>query len=422
MGFFVYLPDSEDYDVKALQFVDSVPRYVMSKALGTFYPPIFYGPLSCLRYREVPEPKLPGPEWIKIRVKYAGICGSDLNLIRLHDSPSLSPFASFPCTMGHENLGTIVEMGEGVNGFQIGERVVAEPVLACPTRGIKELCPHCQHGEYPRCENFARGDISPGTIIGTCRDTGGSWSPYFVAHRSQAFRVPETVSDEQAILVDPFCSALHPVMRNFPRDEDTVLIVGAGIIGICVVAALRVLESEARIIVLARYPFQGRLAESYGADEVIYARKGLDYYQAIASALRGTLYKPILGKRVMTGGADVVYECVGSDTSIDDALRFTKAGGKLVLVGLVGVTRKVDWTPVWFKELTVRGTYCYSTEYKEGQPIRAYQLALDWLAQGKLDLAPLLTHKFRLENYKQALETTMNKSKTKVVKSVFFFD
>jgi threonine dehydrogenase-like Zn-dependent dehydrogenase len=408
--------------MKALQFVDSIPHYVISKAIGTFYPPIFYSPLSCLRYREVPEPKLPGPEWIKIKVKYGGICGSDINLIRLHDSPSSEPFASFPCTIGHESVGTIVEMGEGVNGFQIGERVTADPVLACPTRGINELCPHCQRGEYSRCENFARGDISPGVIIGTCRDTGGSWSPCFVAHRSQVFHVPETVSDEQAILVDAFCSALHPVMHNFPRDEDTVLIIGAGVIGICVVAALRALESKARIIVLARYPFQGQLAESYGADKVIYAGKGLDYYQAVARAVGGTLYKPILGKRVMTGGADIIYECVGSDTSIDDALRFTKAGGRLVLVGLVGVTKRVDWTPVWFKELTVTGIFACGTEQKEGQPIRTYQLALDWLAQGKLDLAPLLTHKFRLEDYKRAIETTMSKSKNKVVKSVFYFD
>ncbi len=408
--------------MKALQFVDSIPHYVISKALGAFYPPIFYGPFSCLRYREVPEPKLPGPAWVKIKVKYGGICGSDLNLIRLHDSPSLSPFASFPCTIGHENVGTIAEVGENVKGFQIGERAAADPLLACPSRGIEELCSHCRRGEYPRCENFARGNISPGTIIGACQDTGGSWSPYFVAHHSQVFHVPETVSDEQAILLDPFCSALHPVMRNLPRDEDTVLIIGAGVIGICAVAALRLLGSRACIIVLARYPFQGRLAERYGADKVIYAGKGADYYEAVASAVGGTLYKPILGKRVMTGGADVVYECVGSDTSIDDALRFTRAGGRLALVGLVGATKKVDWTPLWFNELTVTGTFAYGTECHEGQPIRAYQLALDWLAQGKLDLAPLLTHKFRLEDYKRAMETTMSKSKNKVVKSVFFFD
>ncbi len=408
--------------MKAVQFVASVPHYLFSKAVGVFYPPVFYSSFSCLRYREVPEPELPGPDWVKIKVKYGGICGSDIVTIREQDSPSLSALISFPITLGHENVGTIADRGENVKDFQVGERVVVDPVLSCPTRGIDPPCGHCHQGDYPRCENFAQGDIAPGLAIGFCQDTGGSWSPYFVAHQFQLFRVPETVSDEQAILVDPFCSALHPVMRNFPQDEDTVLVIGAGVMGICVVAALRLLESKARIIVLAKYPFQGRLAERYGADEVIYLRKGVDYYSAMAEAVGGTLYKPILGKRMMTGGADMVYECVGSDNSIDDALRFTKAGGRVILLGLAAITKKVDWTPIWLKELIVVSTHDSSTEEYEGQPIRDYQLALNRLAEGKLDLSPLLTHKFKLEDYKRAIETTMNKSKHKVVKSVFVFD
>ncbi|MGQ9626574.1 MAG: zinc-dependent alcohol dehydrogenase [Anaerolineae bacterium] len=409
--------------MKAVQFVDSIPSYVLSKSVGSFYPPIFYGPLSCLRYRDVPEPRLPGPDWVKIKVKYGGICGSDINLIRLHDSPSTSPFASFPFTMGHENVGTIVEVGENVKDFAPGDRVVADPLLPCPTRGFsgEEMCPQCQRGEYPRCENFARGNISPGLMIGACRDTGGSWSECFVAHRFQLFRVPEAVSDEQAIVVDAFCSALHPVMRNFPRDEDNVLVIGAGIIGLCVVAALRALGSRARVITLARYPFQGELAERYGADEVIYAGRGMDYYRAVAETFRARLYKPILGKRVMTGGADVVFECVGSDDSIDDALRFTRAGGRLVLVGLVGISKEVDWTPVWFKELTVAGTNSSSAERYEGQPVRDYALALQWLAEGKLDFSPLLTHTFPLSEYKRAIEVNMHKSRYKAIKTAFLF-
>lgn len=410
--------------MKAVQFVDSIPSYIFSKALGSFYPPIFYSPFSCLRYRDVPEPELPGPDWVKIKVKYGGICGSDINLIRLHDSPSTSPFASFPFTMGHENVGTIVEVGEGVKDFSAGERVVADPVLPCPTRGFsgEEMCSQCQRGEYSRCENFARGNISPGMIIGICRQTGGSWSAYFVAHRFQLFRVPEGVSDEQAILVDAFCSALHPVMRNFPRDEDNVLVIGAGVIGLCVVAALRALGSRAKITSLARYPFQGELAERYGADKVIYARRNFDYYQEVAEVFGARLYKPILGKKVMTGGADVVFECVGNDESIDDALRFTRAGGRLVLVGLVGISKKIDWTPVWFKELTVVGTNSSSTENYEGQPIRDYQLALNWLAGGKIDLSPLLTHTFPLSEYKRAIEVNMHKSRYKALKTAFIFE
>lgn len=95
-----------------------------------------------------------------------------------------------------------------------------------------------------------------------------------MAHRSQLFHVPDDVSDENAIMVDAFCSTLHPVIRNLPCDQDMVLIIGAGTISICTLAALRALDSRARVIVLARYPFQGQLAWRYGADEVIYLDKG----------------------------------------------------------------------------------------------------------------------------------------------------
>jgi threonine dehydrogenase-like Zn-dependent dehydrogenase len=398
----------------------SVPRYLLSKAIGRIYRPIFWSNLSCLRYREVPEPLLPDENWAKIKVKYAGICASDMNLIYLRDSPSLSPFASSSFTIGHENLGYISELGEGVVGFDVGERVMAYPVLSCEARGFDEPCNSCQQGEFSRCERFAEGKLSPGMTIGACRETGGSWSPYFVAHKSQLIKVPEEVSDENAIMVDAFSSALHPVMRNYPKDSDKVLIIGAGVIGICTVIALRILGSKAHIMVLAKHAFQGKIAERYGADKVIYLRKG--YFEEVAKAVGGKLYKPVLGKPVLVGGADVVYECVGKDDSIDDALRFTRAGGKMVLVGLAAVTKKVDWTHIWFKELEVRGDFYCSTEFYEGKRILTYQLALNFMVEGRLDLSPLLTHKFRLEDYKSAIKATANKAKSKLIKAVFFFD
>ncbi len=407
--------------MKAIQFDDSIPRYVLSKAIGAIYKPVFYGPLSCVRYRDVLEPALPGDEWARVKVRYAGICGSDLNLIRLHDSPAMSPFTSFPFTIGHENVGRLSEVGDAVPGFAVGDRVVADPVLPCVTRGISPVCEHCAQGEFSRCVNFAEGNLSAGLITGACRDTGGSWSAEFVAHAHQLFHVPDTVSDENAILVDAFCSALHPVMRNQPRTEDTVLILGAGIIGICAVAALRALGNRCRILVVAKYPFQGELALHYGADEVIYLRSG-DLYDAVAEQTGARVYKPILGKRMLMGGADVVFECVGSDSSIDDALRFTGEGGKVVLVGLAGLAKGIDWTPIWFHELEVTGCFAYSTEaYQDGR-IRTYQLALDWLAEGRLDLTPLLTHRFRLEDYRAAFRMLLTrKSSNEMLKAVFEF-
>ena len=405
----------------AVQFVVSIPRYVFTLIAGRICQPAFWGSLSLVHYRELPEPQLPGPDWAKVKVRYGGICASDVGLIRLTESPALSPFGSERFTVGHENMGTLVEVGEQVEGFAVGDRVVADPTLPCAARGINPPCKACHEGQFSRCENIAEGSLSPGVQIGACADTGGSWSPYFVAHRSQLFLVPEGISDENALLVEPFCSALHPVIRNLPHDEDTALIIGAGTIGICVLAALRALDSRARVIVLAKYPFQGELARRYGADEVVYWDKGGKYYTAIAELVGGKLFQPILGKSVMIGGADVTYDCIGSETSIRDALWLTRAGGTIVQIGL-GSTGKIDWTPLWFRELTVVGTLASGIEEYQGQWIRCHQLALDFMAQGKVDLASLLTHTFRLGDYRRALAMNMNKSRHRLVHSAFFFD
>lgn len=407
--------------MRAVQFLVSIPRYVFTLIAGRIYQPAFWGPLSLVQYREVPEPQLPGPDWAKVKVRYGGICASDVGMVRLHESPSLSPFGSERFTLGHENVGTLVEVGEQVEGFAVGDRVVADPMLPCAARGINPPCRSCQEGQFPRCENITEGNLSPGLQIGACADTGGSWSPYFVAHRSQLFHVPESISDENALLVEPFCSALHPVIRNLPRDEDTALIIAAGTIGICALVALRALDSRARVIVLAKYPFQGELARRYGADEVVYLDKGGKYYNSIAELVGGKLFQPVLGKPVMIGGADVTYDCVASEVSIRDALWLTRAGGTIVQIGL-GSTGKIDWTPLWFRELTMVGTVYYSIEEYQGQRIRCHQLALEFMAQGKVDLAPLLTHTFRLDDYRRALAMNMNKSRHRLVHSAFVFD
>jgi threonine dehydrogenase-like Zn-dependent dehydrogenase len=405
--------------LKAIQFQYSLPRYILSKLVGPLYFPALYSSPSMLRYVDVPEPALPNENWVKIKVKMAGICGSDLNLIRLQDSPSTSPFASFPFTLGHENLGIVWERGEAVKDLEVGERVIVDPLLPCAARGIQPACEACQHGEYSRCRNFAEGNIAPGLVVGVCRDTGGGWSSFFVAHQSQVFRVPPEVSDENAILVDGFCSALHPVMRNFPSDQDTVLVMGGGLIGLCTVAALRTLGSKAQILILVKHEFQGDLARHYGANLVMRLRRRNDYFSEISSAVGGRLYQPVLGKRVMMGGADWVFECVGSDRSIDEALRFTRAGGTMVLVGLAAHPKRVDWTPIWLKELRIAGSFACSTENFQGQRTRTYQLALNWMKEGRLDLSRLLTHRFRLEEYQKAFEVLFRKKKSRAIKAAF---
>ena len=126
--------------MKAVQFFVSVPRYVFTLIAGRIYQPAFYGPLSLVQYREVSEPQLPGPDWAKVKVRYGGICASDVGMVRLTESPTLSPFGSERFTIGHENVGALVDIGEQVDGFTVGDRVVADPLLPCAARGMNAPC------------------------------------------------------------------------------------------------------------------------------------------------------------------------------------------------------------------------------------------------------------------------------------------
>lgn len=406
--------------MKAVQFNYSFLRYVLCKTVGKFLPSLHWNSqLSCLHYGDIPEPALPNNEWVKIKVKYGGICGSDINLIFLRDSPALSPFTSFPFTLGHELVGIITEVGSEVKHVIPGDRVVIDPVLSCETRGISRPCSACQHGDFSLCEHMTDGHVSPGLLVGTCHDTGGSWSPYLVAHQSQVFKLPPEINDINGVMVEPFSCALHSVLRNPPKNHDTVFIIGAGVIGLCIIAAIRALGISCRIIVLAKHDYQAELASHYGADEVIRLTSKNRYFPKAASSLHAKLLTPIFGSSIAQGGADITFECVGKESSIHDALRLTKSGGKVILLGLAGILNKIDWTTVWLNELTVKGSFAYSTEKYEGKKTRTYDIAIELMAKGKVDLSPLITHRFPLEQYKRAISTASNKGQEAVVKVVF---
>lgn len=414
--------------MKAIQFRIIVPRPLvgiakdLEVAAAKLYPDILWSGISC-GLVQVPEPRLPGDDWVKVKTHYGGICGSDLGGIHLETSPYYSVFTSFPLTLGHENIGRIAEVGARVQGWHAGDRVVVEPTLWCKPRGFQDLCRACARGEVNLCERSTEGDLAPGLGIGYCRDTGGSWGPFFIAHESQLYHVPDPVSDESAMLVEPFAVGLHAVLQDMPGDDETVLVIGAGAIGLLTIAALRVFGSKARILVLARYPFQAEAARKLGATEIIPSGRGHDYYGEIAERTGARLYRPLIGKRVVVGGVDRTFECVGSDRALDDAVRLTRSGGRVRLVGVPGIPETVDWAPIFVKELDVRGSYLYShAEPYGGRKWHAFDLALHLMSGGELDVSWLITHKFRVDEYARAFRFLNQRGTSKAIRAVFEFD
>lgn len=402
--------------MKAVVVDVTIPRYLVTRAAGHLWQQAFLSPLSPIRLSDIPEPRLPGPEWVKVRVRLGGVCGSDLHLVRLETSPSASVYASMPFVIGHENVATVVEAGPDA-GVTAGTRVVVEPLLPCASRGFADRCPACARGDYNLCARFAEGALAPGLGHGACRDVGGSWGEVMLAHRSGLVAVPAHMTDEQALMVEPLAVAVHPILRFVPEDAGTVLVAGAGPIGLAAVAALRALRPAARVLALARHAHQADLARSLGAAAVIPPSGGRQYRE-IASLTDARLLQPLLGPPVLTGGVDVTLECVGTGRSIDDALRLTRAGGAVVLVGLAAAPRGVDWTPIWLREIAVHGTFCYAQERVDGRAVRSIDVAMDLLASGRVDLRPLITHRFPLVDWRRAIDVALHKRRHRAVKVV----
>ena len=248
----------------ALELFRSVPRYVAARAVGERMPGLLAGPLAPLRLVNREDPVLPAEGWARVRPRLAGICGSDLATISGQTSFYFSPLVSMPFVPGHEVVGVLAD---DVDGLAKGTRVVLDPVLACAARGL-DPCPSCASGATGRCDRVTVGHVSPGLQTGYCADTGGGWSGMLVAHLSQLHPIPDRMTDTRAVLVEPLACAIHAVLRARPDTGATVLVVGAGTLGILTLLALREFTEAGRITAIAKHPKQRELAAAFGATDV----------------------------------------------------------------------------------------------------------------------------------------------------------
>jgi len=408
--------------MKAIRFNASIPRYASTMALGRIKKDAFYrGPLATTYMEDIPEPTLINENWVKIRTIYGGVCGSDINLIFLKETPYTEPFATMPFTLGHENVGRIVEVGCNVGGFFLGDRVVMDPMLACAARDIDPPCENCSRGDFSQCLNLREGTLPPGFYSGLGGIPGGSWSEYFLAHQSQLVTIPETMSDEQALMLEALSICVHSVMRNVPENGQTAVVYGCGVIGMLTIASLKALAPDCRLVVIARYPFQAEVARDFGAEEIIMQREVEDLYGEVARLTGAHVLKPMIGGKHLNGGPDITFDCVGHKETMDGAFRMTRSGGKVVMIGAIGIANGVDWTPVWFKELTIRGTLCSSTDTFEGKTLRTFEWARDLICGGQINVDHLLTHVWELDRYVQMIETATSKGSSGCIKQAFKF-
>ncbi len=369
--------------MKALEFSRKPARYAAAMVAGAFKPGAgaAVGPI---RLRDVDAPDRPTDDWVSFRPRLSGICGSDLSTIDGHSSRYFEPVVSFPFVPGHEVVGDLDD----------GTRAVLVPVLHCGIRGIDPACPACVAGQINRCERIAFGHLEPGLQSGFCCDTGGGWSEEMVAHPDQLVAVPDELSDEAAVMVEPTACAVHAAAQVV--GDGPVAVIGAGTLGLLTVAAL----GRDDVTVAARYPHQKRLATELGASRVVDPGE-------LAGAIRLATGSMKLGSQ-LTGGAPTVIDCVGSESSLALALEVVAPGGTVLVVGMPA-TVNLDLTGLWHREVALRGVYAYDRS--------DFDAAVDLVAAKQLER--LVTQTYPLRRYTDAIAHAAEAGRRGAVKIAF---
>ncbi len=384
--------------MKALQVDRSVVRFAAAR-VASGWRAGSAGRAGPLRLVDIDPPSRPGPEWQVVRPRLSGICGSDLATLEGRSSRWFEPIVSFPFVPGHEVVADADD----------GRRVVVEPVLHCYVRGIEPACPACQAGRTNHCERLVGGHLQPGLQTGFCADTGGGWSLALVAHARQLHEVPAGWSDEAAVMTEPTACAVHGALSAPAGDESLGVVIGAGTLGLATIAAVRSLRPDiSSLLAVAKHPEQRRLAAELGATAVVAPGE-------LRRAVRRATGSWILDNGQLTGGAPVVFDCVGSGASLSDALAVTAPGGTVVLLGMPGHVG-MDLTGLWQREVRLMGAYAYGVEPAAGGR-HSFDLAMEVVDASGLER--LVGATYGLDHFVDAIEHAATAGRRGTVKVAF---
>ncbi|BER92567.1 zinc-binding dehydrogenase [Atrimonas thermophila] len=329
-----------------------------------------------IEVKEINVPK-PAPEEVLIRVEACGICGTDVE-VRDHGLPGQPPFGEH-FVMGHEYAGVVVGLGNNVDEFKIGDRVAVEVHKGCGK------CQNCIMGNYTACLNYGRKD--KGHAAGGLTVDGG-FAEYTVNHINTLYRIPDSVSFDHASLATTAGCALYAfdIFGGYVPG-DTIVVIGPGPIGLALVQVGKALGAE-KVVLVGTRENRLSLGERMGADYTVNIKVGED---------------PVALVKEITGGigADVVFDAAGAVSSLDMAFDLVKAGGKVVMVAFYK-----DPITVHMSRAVKRHIQLYTVR---GEGRRNVGRALSLMAQGKIDLRPLITHRFPLAQINQAFDVFINR-------------
>lgn len=390
-------------------------KAMITSVLGRIWGGAYFSSFAPFHMQNLSRQPLATTSWVRVRNRLSGINGADLQMVAAN-SDFRTALAALPhprrLYMGQEVVGEVIEVGDDVQRLQVGDRVVLQYEPNCLSAGISTPCRSCANGYFNLCEN----GMLPGPL-----PFGGGWCEEMLLSEQQLFRVPDTMSDEQAVMLTPLAIALHGVLRHLPQPGEHVLIIGAGTIGLLTLQLLRALVSSLEISVLARHSFQVEQATRLGADHIVYPQ---DSYMGIKRITHAQLYRNFPGNQMLLGGYDVIYDATGKNRTLHHALRWLRAQGTLVAIGKAANMTRMDLSPIWHQELRIVGSHGHGVERwpLDSTSRRAtFEVAVELIERGMVRPDNLITHHFALTNYQQALVTAAGKRESRAIKVVFDF-
>ncbi len=405
--------------MNALVFENSFPRLAATKLLSLLTPRAFVGALSPIQLRAIPEPELPAEDWVVVRTRLCGLCGSDYKQVFLNgsiDNP-MTAMISFPQVLGHEVVGVIDRIGPSVSGLSVGQRVVLNPWLSCAPRGLA-LCEWCEQGDLAQCSNFRRGSLEPGIHTGNSRDATGGFAPLVPAHESMCIPIPDDIPDEVAVLADPFAVSLHAILQHPPPADGLALVYGCGTLGLAAIAILRALHPTVKVLAVSRFDHQRQLAEKLGAHRVFAHAPHRSLIDQIAAETGAELLEPWRGLPMLGGGVHTLYDTVTSPGTLEVGVRITRSRGTIVALG-VEAAKRFEWTPLYFKEISLVGSNAFGIETFDDRRMHAIEWYFELIRTHRIDISPIITHRFSLADYRDAFLTCHDQGRSRAVKVLF---
>ncbi len=379
-------------------------RGTLARAIRPLWPGVTLSRLGRMRMGRPArrDPGLPGGRWVRVRNRQAGISEADLALARGMLQGTAAQAIPQPKRryLGREVVGRVTEVGPDVSLVEVGDRVVlnGEPLSTCATLGLQPPCRPCATGNPALCQHRA---VPWG-------GTGAGWGDEMIVHESQLFLVPDALTDDQAVLLEPAARAVRAVLQRLPEPGMEVLVIGGNLIGLLLCATLKALAPSTQIVLATDQPHEVAAAGALGLAGIIPARGGVITRRGAALTNAQTFQRG--GTTYVLGGFDIIYDCLGTNASLGEAVRLAQSGGMVVIVAAPARAVRLDPSLVQQDEVSIVGVAEAGSEpappdAKENQQGRWSSLAVAarLLRKGQIATDSLITQRVPAERLRRAL-------------------